>query len=82
MWRNDTKCKYMFMFPLKNLVRYISLVVHLTIVRISIKVCDTQVYIDKRSDRFQVKIYPDLASKFVLLSLILAQSNAGIKIMK
>ena len=19
MWRNDTKCKYMFMFPLKNL---------------------------------------------------------------
>ena len=21
MWRNDTKCKYMFMFPLKNLAR-------------------------------------------------------------
>ena len=21
MWRNDTECKYMFMFPLKNLAR-------------------------------------------------------------
>ena len=21
MWRNETKCKYMFMFPLKNLAR-------------------------------------------------------------
>ena len=21
MWRNDMKCKYMFMFPLKNLAR-------------------------------------------------------------
>ena len=44
MWRNDTKCKYMFMFPLKNLARkapdtFIDIDVWIKVLGVGVKKC-------------------------------------------